>query len=283
MMKRFLILLLILAVLPAAALAEPLPLEGPAPYPAVADAFSADGLSYDDGTLSVRVEYDVAFGTNITYVYVNITDPSQLRTALAAKYPSKQTQIVPQMAEINNAVLAINGDYFSYHTEGIVMRSGQLLRKAIRKGRDTLVIDRKGDFHIITWTDEEAWEAAAPTAKEAFCFGPGLIVDGVVQEFDYRKKTSCGYPTPAQRLAICQLDTLSYLIVATEGPEQDKQAGLSIPQLTELLVARGAKQAYNLDGGNSTTVMLGGRRMNAPESKYRSVGDIIYFATLREN
>lgn len=281
-MKRILILLMMLAMMPVMALAETLPVEGPAPYPAVADAFTEDGLGYDDGTMTVRVEYGEAFGTKLTYVYVTITDPSQLRTALAAKYPSKQKQTVAQMAEKNNAVLAINSDFFSYHNQGIVMRGGKLLRNAPRVGRDTLIIDDKGDFTILTNTTKKAWEAVADTAREAFCFGPGLIVDGQVQTFKYQDKTSCGYPTPAQRLAICQMDTLSYLIVATEGPEQDKHAGLSIPQFTEVLVATGARQAYNLDGGNSATIMLGGKRVNTPEHKLRPVGDIIYFATLRE-
>ena len=284
-MKRIIALMCVLLLLPTlATAAEPLPLGGPAPYTAVADAFSEDGLSYDDGTLSIRIEQDVAFDTKITYVYVTISDHSQLRTALAAKYPSKQTQTVPLMALRNNAVLAINGDFFSYHSEGVIVRSGELLRNNTSSksyGRDMLIINDKGDFEFIIPVTKENWEAYTGTAREAFSFGPALIIDGVVQEFNYKKKTSCGYPTPAQRLAFCQMDTLSYLIVATEGPEQDKNAGLSIPELTELLVAKGVKHAYNLDGGNSTTILLGGRRINAPESDNRAVGDIIYFATLR--
>ena len=284
-MKRLLALLCVLLLVPVFSLAEePLPLGGAAPYPAVASAFSEDGLSYDDGTLSIRIETDVAFDTNIYYVYVTLTDASQLRTALAAKYPAKQTQTVPRMADKNNAVLAINGDFFSYHTEGIILRSGELLRyntSSKSYGRDVLIINDKGDFEFIIPCTKDNWEAYTGTPKEVFSFGPALIIDGEVQEFNYKKKTSCGYPTPAQRLAICQLGTLSYLIVATEGPEQDKNAGLSVPELTELLVAKGVKHAYNLDGGNSTTIYFGGQRINAPQSDNRAVGDIIYFATLR--
>lgn len=47
--------------------------------------------------------------------YVKITDPTQIRTALAFPYPSKNTVRVERMAKQNNAVLAINGDYFIYH------------------------------------------------------------------------------------------------------------------------------------------------------------------------
>ncbi|MBR2718412.1 MAG: phosphodiester glycosidase family protein [Clostridia bacterium] len=284
-MKRLIAILCLLMMLPACCLAEnALPLGGPAPYGPVADAYGEDGLSYDDGTMSIRIEFGEAYGVKVTYVYVQLTDPSQLRTALAAPYPSKKTLTVPQMAEDNHAVLAINGDFFSYHSEGVIMRSGEMLRyntSAKSRGRDMLIINDKGDFEFIIPVTKANYEAYTGTPKEIFSFGPALIIDGVVQEYEYRKKTSCGYPTPAQRMAFCQLDTLSYLIVYTEGPEQVENTGLSIPQFTELLAGLNVKHAYNLDGGHSSTIYFNGQRINSPETKNRSVGDIIYFATLR--
>ena len=82
-------------------------------------------------------------------------------------------------------------------------------------------------------------------------------------------------------MALCQLDTLSYLIVYTEGPEQEEHAGLSIPEFTELLSTLNVKHAYNMDGGHSSTIYFNGQRINSPETKNRKVSDIIYFATLR--
>lgn len=282
-MKRFLALLAALTLLtPCALAASALPVSGPAPYPPVASAYTDDGMGYDDGTLKIRIEQSVTYGTNITYVYVTLTDATQLRTALAAKFPSKKLQPVDVMARQNNAVLAINGDYFTYHKQGIVVRGGETLRFQPREHRDTLVIDDQGDFTILTKTTKAAWEALTVTPREAFCFGPGLIVDGEPQTFRASDKVSCGANTKAQRLAICQLGHLEYLLVATEGPEQDKKAGLTLPEFTELLLQTGAKQAYNLDGGSSVTVMLGDNRINAPGTKNRNVGDIIYFATLQQ-
>ena len=70
------------------------------------------------------------------------------------------------------------------------------------------------------------------------------------------------------------------MIFVCEGPEQNKRAGLNIKEVVELLVAKGVKHAYNLDGGNSATLMLGDQRINDPDHKFRRVGDMIYFATL---
>ena len=282
-MKRLLTAVVALMLFCSLAQADALPLGGPAPYLPVASAFGADGMSYDDGTISITIEKDVVGVTNVYFAYVKLTDVSQLRTALAAPYPSKTTRPVNVMAAEQQAVLAINGDFFSYHNKGVVVRSGQILRQQPESTRDTLIIDDSGDFVILTKNTVAEWKDYLENGtgcREAFCFGPALIIDGEVQTFRPGDKVSCGAPTPAQRMVFCQMDTLSYMIFVCEGPEQDKKAGLTMNEVVEQLVARGVKHAYNPDGGNSATLMLGDQRINAPEHKFRQVGDMIYFATL---
>lgn len=277
----FLLLLLLPGTGMCGASAYPsLPIEGPAPYAPVAEAYADDNLAYDDGTLSIRIDTDVAFDVNIYYVYVQLTDPSQFRTALCNPYPSDDWTTVSVMAERNKAVLAINGDFFSHHNEGYIVRGGQPLRNNPKTWRDVLIVDENGDFQFIVSPRAKAIEAFAGTIREAFSFGPALIIDSQVQEFDYRDKVSCGYPTRDQRLAICQLEPLSYLIVMTDGSDKE-HTGLTIPEFTQLLAAKNVRSAYNLDGGNSCTLVINGERINSPDfPKERDVSDIIYFATL---
>lgn len=276
----YLFLCLLVVSAPGTVLGEgALPLGGPAPYLPVESALSPDGMSYDDGSLKVRIETGTAFDTKIYYVYVDITDPSQLRTALSAQFPAKALRPVDLMAAENRAVLAINGDFFSYHQLGYVVRSGEVLRRRPRKERDTLIIDDKGDFTIIAPTSQAALDAFPGTVREAFCFGPGLIINGLVQTFQAHEKVSADANNPAQRIAIGQRGPLSYLIVATEGPQQKGMRGLNLKEFTQLLLETGVPNFYNLDGGSSVTIMLCGNRINAPETKNRYVGDIVYFAT----
>ena len=295
MLKHLLAMLLTLMLCTLPALAEEaayasLPLGGPAPYTAVPGALSEDGMSYDDGTMKVWIELGEAEGVTVYYVYVTIQDPSQLRTATAGNPRSKTTLPVYAMAEQNNAVLAFNGDYYNYHDVGVVYRSGQKIRYNIRAGRDLCVVDGNGELTMIPGPHnnnniprqkvEDQLKAIDASAglKEVFSFGPALIQDGVRLEFKYQEKNSCGYPTPDERLIICQLaDTEEgrnqYLFIACDDP------GLSVPQMTDLAMAKGALQPYNLDGGHSTSIYLCGTRINKIP-KDRAVGDIIYFATL---
>lgn len=284
MLKRMLTLFLTLMLLvPCGAQAEeaypPLPLGGPAPYTAVEGALAEDGMSYDDGTLSVRIETAVVDEVTVYYVYVTIQDPSQLRTATAGKPRSKTTAPVYAMAAQNNAVLAFNGDYFNYRDTGVVYRSGERLRFNVRAGMDMCIVDENADLTIIdspTKTKIEKFQAEH-TIIEAFSFGPALIKDGERLQFKYAEKNSCGYPTPDERLILCQLEDVNglnqYLFIACDDP------GLSVRRMTDLAQEKGALQAYNLDGGHSTSIYLCGTRINKIP-KDRAVGDIIYFATL---
>ncbi len=287
-MKRLFLCLCLLTLLPflppAAAEEEALP------DPPVLSALSEDGLSYDDGTLSVRIVPDVRFGTNVFFIYVTLTDPAQMRTVVAGRPRDKVTANPLTLSARCNAVLAINGDFYKGHDGGLVYRNGQLIRNALGYSRDELFIDENGDLNILTTnlTNNKELQALVDgfprQIVQAFCWGPGLIIDGKDRTqdpaFNFRDKTSCGYPTPAQRMVFCQLGPLEYMFFATEGKEQN-QPGLTIPEVVSVLTELGTvQQAYNLDGGSSTTVILCGNKINAPKSKPRDLGDIICFTTL---
>ena len=86
---------------------------------------------------------------------------------------------------------------------------------------------------------------------------------------------------PTQRMVIGQDGPLSYLCVATEGPENPGSVGLTLAQTAELMQSLGCQTAYNLDGGSSSTMVLGNEKINAHSShKVRAICDILYFATL---
>lgn len=285
-MKKLLIfLLMLLLAVPCAALgeetaaAEPLPLGGPAPYTAVPGALSEDGLHYDDGSLKVDIETAVVDEVTVYYVYVTAQDKSQLRTATAGNPRSKTTLPVYAMAEQNNAVLAFNGDFYNYRDVGVVYRSGERIRNNIRQGMDMLIVDENGDLVIIESPTKTKIENYLKEHQiiEAFSFGPALVKNGERLQFKYAEKNSCGYPTPDERLIICQLPSegteKNFLFIACDDP------GLSVRRMTDLAQEKGAVSAYNLDGGHSTSVYLCGVRINQIP-KDRAVGDIIYFATL---
>ena len=273
----------------------------PAPYAPNPDAYLPGGAGYEDGSLSIKVETtywndDIVQldkqedgVTAVMTVRVKLTDATQFRTALAGKYPSKQITRVEQMAERNNAVLAINGDFFNHHDSGISYRNGRKMRFNANNLRELLIIDEAGDFHYLRPTSQKAWNEytnAGGTVLHTYWFGPNLILENGEPMTTFTNNENNGPWMKAQRMVIGQVGPLEYLIVCCEGPESTdyKDQGFTLAQMAKLCHALGMDNAYNLDGGSSTTVVLNGQKINSPSNpKRREVGDCIYFCTLVPN
>ena len=262
---------------------EPVDFSSGTPYGPHEDGYweEEDGSSgYRDGSISVTIHKMRRYNTYIMVAYVQLADASQMRTELCKPYPSSATAPAANLANRVNATFAISGDSFTHtdmHT-GYIVRNGQLLRNKFDDTFDMLVVDTAGDFHIVTPMLEENVAAFEGEIAQTFVFGPALVIDGEVNN-DFRRGTYV--PThEAQRMAIGQLDHLSYVIVATEGPENKNSDGLTLYEMADLMAELGCSNAYNLDGGSSSTLVLKGKKVNSLSSgKVRPIGDIIYFVT----
>lgn len=279
-------LLLVLALVAAGEAAaqaayEPIPLEAEAGRPPRQEGFLPDMGGYEDGSLSVRIETMREHETNILVAHVKITDPSQLRTSMAARYGTTGTVLPDRLARRANAVLAINGDFFNFNSTGYLVRQGKLYRDKTNESLDVLIIDENADFHILIDPKPEQTHSFEGTIVNSFNFGPALVKDGEIVHTT--KKLNVGLDKETQRMGIGQVGPLEYICVATEGPEQKGSDGLTIPEFAQLMKDLGAVQAYNLDGGSSSAMMLGGEKINARSSKkMRPICDLLYFSTLEQ-
>lgn len=256
----------------------PIDYQAATPYAPDPNAFLPDKGGYVDPSISVRVEYTRAYDTTIQLTWVQIADASQLRAELTKPYPSKATARGDVLSRRVQAVVAINDDNFTHRKEGFIARNGQVLRTNYSELYDTLIIDDKGDLHIIQSPTEEEINAFSGKMIQALSFGPGLVINGEKAEMNLAKEYTPHKET--QRIALCQMDTLSYLIVATEGPENKGSTGLTMEEFQQLCFDLGVKQAFNLDGGSSSTVVLNHKKINSLSTgKIRAIGGILYFVT----
>jgi len=273
----------------------------PAPYAPDQACYLPDNGGYVDDSLSITIDttfwtedieqVDVQTDgvTRVLLIRVKLSDVTQFRTALAGKYPSKQVTRVEQMAERNNAVLAINGDFFNYHDSGISYRNGRKMRFNANQLRELLIVDVNGDFHYLRPTSQKGWDAFESNggvALHTFWFGPNVINEDGTPMTTFTNNENNGPWMKTQRMVIGQTGPLEYLIVCCEGPESTdfKDQGFTLGQLAMLCHKLGMTNAYNLDGGSSTTVVLNNVKISSPSNpKRREVGDCIYFCTLVPN
>ncbi|NLH76279.1 MAG: phosphodiester glycosidase family protein, partial [Acidobacteria bacterium] len=67
------------------------------------------------------------------------------------------------------------------------------------------------------------------------------------------------------------------LLVTVDGRQPEHSVGMSIAELAALIGELGAVEALNMDGGGSTTMVVGGRVVNGPSdlTGERPVGDAL--------
>jgi len=265
-----------------------IPLDAPAGFAPDPACYLSD-MAYEDPTISVQIETTRYCETPMFIARVKIADASQLRTMMAGNYGTQRTALGTTMAERGGAVLALNGDYYSYISTGLVTRQGVTYRKRPDDDFDVLMIDVNGDLHVAKKIDEKTLDAAyaelggsveeGGTIVQAFTFGPALVENGVRAHEEYQRADG-GARKKAQRMVIAQDGPLSYVIVCCEGPDNKNSEGLTLEEMGQFMLSLGVQTAYNLDGGGSTQMIFKGGKINAlTTSKNRAVSDIIYFTS----
>ena len=268
-----------------------LPLDFSLPPMPDPDRFTENG--YEDQSIRVRIETRERFGSYVDIAFVEIADASQLRTATAEGVGSRMAHRMANMAKDSNSVIAMNGDLFikDPKTKKFEVRMTQVVtyemkRNQTSKYKDTLIIDKNGDFHLFVCCEgmEEYVSSHKDEIVNAFMFGPALVIDGEISEIERKKAYDYApfYRNP--RSAIGQTGPLSYVMVVVEGRSGDRK-GVTHAELAEIMLELGCVQAYNLDGGNSAELMMIGPDPDRilfhfeGQSGNRGQSDIIYFAT----
>jgi exopolysaccharide biosynthesis protein len=233
---------------------------------------------YSDSKTSITLKQYREYDSNIYVADVTVSDASDLKTALANNtYGRNITDTTSDMAANNNAVLAINGDYYGARQSGYVIRNGKLYRDT-SGNRDALVIQKNGEFKFVSESETSASELLQDGALQVFSFGPVLLNNGEISVGENDEVGMAMASNP--RTAIGYLGNNHYVFVVSDG-RTSESAGLSLYELASFMKELGVKDAYNLDGGGSSTMVFKGEIINNPTTSGRSgeeraVSDIVY-------
>ena len=233
---------------------------------------------YSDSKTSITLKQYREYDSNIYVADVTVSDASDLKTALANNtYGRNITDTTSDMAANNNAVLAINGDYYGARQSGYVIRNGKLYRDN-SGNRDALVIQKNGEFKFVSESETSASDLLQDGALQAFSFGPVLLNNGEISVGENDEVGMAMASNP--RTAIGYFGNNHYVFVVSDG-RTSESAGLSLYELASFMKELGVKDAYNLDGGGSSTMVFKGEIINNPTTSGRSgeeraVSDIVY-------
>ena len=237
--------------------------------------------SYSDGNISVNLTEKTVNETQVYVADINLSSSDYLKTALAQNsYGTNVTAKTSVTAAENNAILAVNGDYYGANSSGYVIRNGVVYRDSVREDASNgdLAIYKDGSFKIIYEDQVSVDQLVQDGVVNLLAFGPSLVENG---EISVDTNTEVGQAMSSNpRTAIGIIDENHYIIVVSDGRTSESK-GLSLYQMAEVMKSYGVKTAYNLDGGGSSTLYFNGQVINKPTTggskiSERAVSDIVY-------
>ena len=237
--------------------------------------------SYKDSNVDINITTVRKNNTTVYVADVKLSDSSYLKTAIAYdSFGTNVTEATSSMATNNNAILAVNGDYYGADRSGYVIKNGVIYRNTVRSDSEypDLAVYKDGSFKIIYETEITAEELLADGVVNLFAFGPSLVEKGEIS-VDHNTEVRQAM-TKNPRTAIGIVDKNHYILVVSDGRTNESE-GLSLYELAEVLKEYGATTAYNLDGGGSSTMYFNGNIVNNPTTNghrisEREVSDIVY-------
>lgn len=247
------------------------------------DRFSYTGVvddqtgNYQSANVAVRVTQREAFGSTCFLADIYIQDIACLKTAFATQRQSG-VRSVPEMAAVNDAVIAVNGDFCSQRSFGPIIRNGVTVRGGVSRYWDIALMTYGGELLTFPYRTLNAETLSTLAVYQSWIFGPELVdVQGKAKTTFHsavtavNPRTVLGYYAPGH-----------YAFLVVDGRQSGYSSGLPMDRLAQLCEELGFQAAYNLDGGRSTVMATRYGMVNYPVANGRPVSDILYIRDLEE-
>ena len=228
--------------------------------------------SYADDNLRVVVSEQHTNDATYFVADVWIRNIQGYKTAFAGGKYGGGYSLPSSMASNHSAILALSGDCYKARPEGIVIRNGNLYRDTV--SGDVCILYADGVMESYYESDFDLNAAIARGAYQGWSFGPKLIDNGQVPASYNTTDKIIGHNP---RAAIGYYEPGHYCLVYVDGRQSDDSAGLTLNELSQIMIDLGCKDAYNLDGGQSSMMVFQGQVIGSPYKGGRDISDIIYF------
>jgi exopolysaccharide biosynthesis protein len=258
---------------------------GQVPAPA-AGTVSADEWNYHSDTVSIAIR-QVTTGSGsdrMTYFVadVQLSEATQLSSAFAKnQFGRNIIAYTSQIAAENDAIFAINGDYYGFRSDGIIIRNGIIYRDI--PARTGIAFYKDGSLKIYDETQTSAQALLDEGVWNTLSFGPALVennaaaanLDNVSIDKNIGNHSIQG---KNPRTGVGIIDNNHFVFVVVDGRSPGYSRGATLTEFAQIFQDLGCTDAYNIDGGGSSTMYFMGRVVNNPlgKNKERGTSDILY-------
>ncbi len=240
----------------------------------------------DDLTISIQKVTTGSGDNTVTYYVadIQVLAATQIMSAFANnQYGRNIIEDTSDIAIENGAIFAVNGDYYGFRDDGIEIRKGVIYRD--EPARIGLAFYKNGSIKIYDETQTSAQKLLDEGVWNTLSFGPVLLEDSQIPTNLATLEVDTNFGNHSiqgnqPRTGIGIIGKNHFVIVVVDGRSKGYSKGVTLPEYAEIFKNLGCTDAYNLDGGGSSTMYFLDRVVNNPlgKNKERGVSDILYIA-----
>lgn len=229
--------------------------------------------SYSSPALSVTVTKNTAdLDTGILTYYVAdiyIADIENFRTVMPEGHMAGSAA---RIAEYNDAIIAVNGDFTLLHSYGICMHNGDFYSFSPAVSDICVLFDdgsvetySPGEFTENELIDGGAWQI--------WQFGPELLEEDGTPKTEFNTSDTLLGVHP--RCGFGYFEPGHYCLIVADGRQRGYSIGANMADFAGIFSELGCTRAYNLDGGASATMVFMGQIVNSPSGGGRYLSDML--------
>ena len=240
------------------------------------DHFSYSGTvdrgdgNYKSKNVSVTIYYGRVDNSDYQLADIYVQDIDCLVNAFGRGKYYTGPDLMQRMFDVTaGAIVAINGDYYSVHHYGPLIRDGVSYIEKIDKNWDIAVLLNDGVFLTYEYRTLTKEELSRLNVYQTWVFGPSLL------DADGHAKTMfrSGVMPKNPRTVLGYYEPGHYAFLTVDGRSHESR-GMTIEELSRLSEQLGFLRAYNLDGGQSSVMMSRSGPINNPSEGGRPISDI---------
>jgi len=248
----------------------------------------ADDWNYVSDSVSISIQkITTGSGSNtVTYFVADVIldDAASLQSAFANdQFGRNIIEKTSVIAAENNAIFAINGDYYGFRDDGIIIRNGVIYRD--QPARTGLAFFLDGSMAIYDETETSAEKLLAEGVWNTLSFGPALLIDSAIPTGIASVEVDTNFGNHSiqgnqPRTGVGIVDKNHFVFIVVDGRSKGYSRGVTLIEFAEIFQSLGCTEAYNIDGGGSSTMYFMGRLVNNPlgRNQERGTSDILFIA-----
>ena len=241
------------------------------------DRFSYSGVQTEPngGYRSENVAVTISSGeTENSHYYVAdicVQDLACLVTAFSqGEFGGAAAAMKEMFGTVDGGIVAMNGDYYTQHFYGPIIRNGETYVDHVTRDWDLAVLLINGELRTYDYRKLTKEALASMSVYQTWVFGPSLLDEEGHAKTEFRSAVQAANP----RSALGYYEPGHYAFLVVDGRTKESK-GVTMQELSQLCESLGFARAYNLDGGRSSILIGTNGFINEPYRGGRTSSDII--------